>query len=112
MEDAVTDVGPLDAAGRRLRARRPLAVQYLQDPEGGGQGFVAFYQASTEEGYFGPYGWGESPEQAREDLLQETLAAWRMYVAVPEGELPEPARKRRRFLVTHFEVVSAPPPAD
>ena len=105
MDEPVSQVGRLPDSGRLLRARRPLAVAYIADPEGGGQGFVAFYAQGTEEGYFGPYGWGESREQAREDLLAETLAAWVMYARAPDEVLPGAALKRKRFLVDHFEEI-------
>lgn len=103
MDEPVTEVGRLPDSGRRLRAKGPLPVTYIADPEGGGRGFVAFYGKGTEEGYFGPYGWGETREEARADLLAETLAAWQLYARASDADLPEPALKRKRFLVAHFD---------
>ena len=103
MDEPVTDVGRLADSGRLLRAKEPLPVTYIADPEGGGRGFVAFYAKSTEEGYFGPYGWGQTPQEARADLLAETLSAWQLYARASDAGLPEPAVKRKRFLLAHFD---------
>ena len=105
MDEPVTEVGRLPDSGRLLQAKEPLPVTYIADPEGGGRGFVAFYGKSTDEGYFGPYGWGETPEEARADLLAETLTAWQLYARAPSANLPlpEPALKRKRFLLAYFE---------